>query len=93
MGQGGEPRKIDYHLPMEDGKSTTKLGIAADEKSNTGHQLLIAKHENSGAECWLPNLGRFRTISAPYSINDASVYTIQEVLGDVANNIVDTDDG
>ena len=85
MGQGREPSEIYDYLPMVGGKTTSKLSVAAYEESNAGHQLLVTKHENSGAECWFPDFGKFETSFAPKSVDDASVYSIQELVGNVTN--------
>ena len=85
MGQGGEPSEIDDRLPMIGRNPTTKLDIATYEKSKAGHQLLVTEHENSIAESWFPDPGRPRTRFTPERVDDASVYTVQEFIRDVAN--------
>ena len=65
MGDGGEPGKIDSHLPMIDGQSTCKLAISTDEDRDTGDGLLVTECEDRALQSLSPFLGQPRPLSAP----------------------------
>ena len=65
MGDGGEPSKIDSHLPMIDGQSACKLAISTDENRDTGNGLLITECKDRALQSLSPFLGQPRSLSTP----------------------------
>lgn len=65
MGDGGEPGKIDGHLPMVDGQSACKLAIATEENCNTGDGLLVTEGKDRALQSSSPFLGQSGSFSTP----------------------------
>ena len=58
MGDGGEPGKIDSHLPMIDGQSTCKLAVSTDENGDTRDGLLVTEYKDRALQSLSPFLGQ-----------------------------------
>ena len=65
MGDGGEPGKIDSHLPMIDGQSACELAISTEENSDTGNELLITECKDGALQSLNPFLGQLGSFSTP----------------------------
>lgn len=65
MGDGGEPGKIDSHLPMIDGQSACKLAIATDENRDTGDGLLITECKDRALQSPSPFFGQSGSLFTP----------------------------
>ena len=57
MGNGGEPGKIDSHLPVIDGQPACKLAISTDKNGDAGDGLLITKRKDGALQSSSPFLG------------------------------------